>query len=452
MSIRRTAITLLAVAAALMAPGVALAAHRTDVLHACALGKLTLRLKTSHAEHASVPSSLVGNARTIVARELAELRATADGVCPAGARASVRAQAGRLRALYNHGSRSRARSSLRHLLAAVRARVRARAHKTSPGPRAHAAGTGCESETSSHVRPFSESGAADDLALARAAQLSGDEAGAREALKDAEQAFTAWASAGAGGAQSAGDWLAVAAAAQMLGLEGIANTAIARAGTIARDTLDQCEKLDRCTVTPAQARALARALTFAMMLGIDQPSDTSMVTALLEAAQELQSGKTPNGCEEWTLSAQMSGSDGWDLRWGPGTFRVDRKAGVVQDAPSVGAGWPGELAAWSGPCLENGVDVGTGNMPAAPFHFNISGTATRTGLSLRMTASDANVTIAVEGPAGCHLVAELGQWFVNELLKAPFPVELSVAEGQRTSSFQYSTEGGTFTATATRVS
>ncbi len=448
MPIRRALIALFVAAATLLAPSVAAASNRDGALRACAAGKLKLHLNVSRAE-TSAAGGPAGTAATVVKAELAELQAAANGVCPSSASASVRAQAKHLLSLYRHGSRANAHRTLRRLLAAFRTHAR----KSSRGPRARVAMGGCEFEGSVHVHPGEAPGVAADLAAARAAQQGGDAAGAREALSAADRAYEKWVQAGAGGAQSAGDWLAIAAAAQMLGLEGVANNAIAHADRIGTEALEQCEKLDPCSLTPTSARGLLRTVTFAMLLGIETPGDEQALSPLLEAAQEVLNGRTPNGCEQWSLTARLTASDGWSFNWGPGAFRVNRKTGVIADAPGAGAGWPGEVAAFSGPCTENGAVVGSGTVPAVPFHFNISGSVTASGFSLAMQSSDAHIAVSVIGPPGCHFLGELGEEFVNAFLTSPFPVELSVSPGQTSASLVLPLEeNAAITVTATRTS
>jgi hypothetical protein len=446
MPIRRTVIALLAVAVTLLLPSLAVAANPGGALRACAAGKLKLRLDVAAAEKPT--GALAGVAPALLSTERSELQAAASGVCPRSAPASARAQAKHLLSLYRHGSRATARRALKHLLASFRAT----AHRTANGPRAHAAVVGCEFDGSVHVHPQEAPGVAADLAAAQAAQRGGDAAGAREAMSAAEHAYEKWAAGGAGGAQSAGDWLAVAAAAQMLGLEGLANSAIARADRIGTEALQACEKLDRCSLTPASARSLLRTVAFAMLLGVETPGDEAVLAPLLEAAQEVLAGQTPNGCEQWSLTGKLTASDGWSFTWGPGSFRVNRKTGVIQNAPGVGTGWPGEIASWTGPCTENGAVVGSGTVPAVPFHYTISGSVTASAFSLTVQSNDAQITISVIGPPACQALGALGQQFVNALLTSPFPVELPVSAGQTSATFSVPLEEGaalTFTATRT---
>ena len=447
MPIRRTIVALVVSAVTLLLPAVALASSRAGALRACAAGKVQLKLDVSAAEKPGA-GQLMGIVSALATAELAELRAAAAGVCPRSAPASVRAQAKHLLSLYRRGSRSRARGALRRLLAANRAH----AHKSARSPLARIASVGCEFDGTVHVHPREAPGVAADLAAAQAAQQGGDATGAREAINAAERAYERWVAAGAGGAQSAGDWLAVAAGAQMLGLEALADNAIARADRIGREALEACEKLDPCSLTPASAQGLLRTVAFAMLLGVDAPADEAVLAPLLEAAQEVLSGQTPNGCEQWSLSAKLTASDGWSFSWGPGAFRVNRKTGVIQDAPSVGAGWPGEVAAFSGPCTENGIVVGNGSVPATPFHFSIAGSVTSGGFLLTLRSTDANVSISVIGPPACHFLGELGQQFVNAFV-SDFEMELPVTPGQTTASLVLPLEeGAAITLTATRTS
>lgn len=447
MPIRRTIVALLASAVTLLLPGIALASSHPGALRACTTGKLKLRLDVSAAEKAT-GGETASTTSALAGTELAELRAAADSVCPRSAPAASRAQAKHLLSLYRHGSRSRARSALRRLLAANRTR----AHKSTRAPLARIASVGCEFDGGVHVHPGQAPGVAADLAAAAAAQQGGDATGAREAINAADRAYERWTSSGAGGAQSAGDWLAVAAAAQMLGLEAVADNAIARADRIGKEALEACEKLDRCSLAPASAQSLLRTVALAMLLGVETASDEQVLAPLLEAAQEVLAGQTPNGCEQWSLTERLTLSDGWGFSWGPGSFLVNRKTGVIADAPGVGAGWPGEVAAFSGPCTENGVVVGNGSVPATPFHFSIAGSVTSGGFLLTLRSTDASVSISVIGPPACHFLGELGQQFINAFV-SDFEMELPVTPGGTTASLVLPLEeGAAITLTATRTS
>ncbi len=447
MPLRRTVFALLATALTLLVPGVAAASRPGGALRACAAGRLTLHLDVANAEKPGA-EELTSIAPALVNTELAELRSAANGICPRSAPASVRAQVKHLLSLYRHGSRANARRDLKHLLAAFRTHAR----KSSRGPRARTAVIGCEFDGSVHVHPQEAPDVASDLAAAQAAQQGGDAAGAREAINAADRAYEKWAEAGAGGAQSAGDWLAVAAGAQLLGLEGVADRAIARADRIGREALEQCEKLDRCSLTPASAQSLLRTVAFAMLLGVDTAGDEQILQPLLEAAQEVLGGQTPNGCEQWSLTAKLTAPDGWSFSWGPGAFRVNRKTGAIQDAPSVGAGWPGEVAAFSGPCTENGVVVGSGSVPAVPFHFNISGSVNAAGFALALRSTDAQITVSVIGPPACQFLGQLGQQLVNAFI-GDFETELPVSPGQTSASLVLPLEeNGSITVSANRTS
>jgi hypothetical protein len=447
MPIRRTIIALLASALTLLLPGIALASPHAGALRACAAGKLKLRLDVSAAQKAA-GGELASTVSMLAGTELAELQGAADSVCPRSAPAASRAQAKHLLSLYRHGSRARARNALRHLLSANRVH----AHKSARSPLARLASVGCEFDGTVHVHPGEAPGVAADLAAAAAAQQGGDATGAREAMNAADRAYERWVAGGAGGAQSAGDWLAVAAGAQMLGLEALADGAIAHADRIATEALQACEKLDRCSLTSASAQSLLRTVAFAMLLGVETASDEQVLAPLLEAAQEVLAGNTPNGCEQWSLTARLTLSDGWGFSWGPGAFLVNRKTGVIADAPGVGAGWPGEVAAFSGPCTENGVVVGNGSVPAVPFHFNISGSVTPSGFALTLQSTNAHISVSVSGPPACQLLGLFGEQFVNAFLNSPVPAELPVTPGQTTASLVLPLEeNAAITVTATRT-
>ncbi len=459
MRIRTTPTTVLCALAALSSASVASASPTGAVLRNCSAGKVKLALNVSGADGAPSAGSVTGSAPSIVKLQLAEAASTAKGACQGDARASVRATAARIASLYRHGQRTRARRLLAQLLAGLRgsprgpangSRHRKRAHRASSTPRARAA-SGCSFDGTAHVSLHDVDGVADDLAAAAAAQLVGDELGAQEAIDAARDDFAEWVKEGAGGAQSAGDWISVAAAAQWLGSEGIADEAMGRARTAAREALNASEKLGACSVTADDAPCVMRALTVAMLLGADNAGDVETVKGLLEAAAEQGRGSAPSGCEEWSLSVSVTGSNGPAMTWGPAAFTVNRKAGTIQDASGVGGGWPGEISSETGPCYEDGTQVGTGTLSGSSFHFNITGQVMETGFLLKLASSDNHVTISVSGPPACQALGGLGELFVNAFLGAPFPVYLPLSPGQTNVDTQEGSGEATFHEVASHI-
>jgi hypothetical protein len=195
-----------------------------------------------------------------------------------------------------------------------------------------------------------------------------------------------------------------------------------------------------------------RALTAAILLGAESSGDIETVQGLLEGLAEQGTGSAPSGCEEWSLSVSIAGSSGPAMTWGPAAFTVNRKAGTVQDGPGVGGGWPGEIPSTSGPCYENGTQVGVGTLSGSAFHFNISGTVKETGLLLELTSSDSHVSIGVSGPPACQALGGLGEMFVNAFLQAPFPVYLPLSPGQTSVDTQEGSGEATFNEVASRIS
>lgn len=458
MRTRTTLTTILCALGTLSSASVAAASPASAVLHACSAGKVKLALNVSAADGAPSAGAATGSASSVVKLQLAEAATTAGQACQGSARGSVRAAAARISSLYRHGQRARARRLLAQLLAGLRrppskpaagSRRRGKAHRASSTVRARAA-SGCSFDGAVHVSLHDVDGVSDDLAAAAAAQLVGDEAGAEEAIDAAREDFAEWVKEGAGGAQSAGDWISVAAAAQWLGSEAIADEALGRARTAAREALDAGEKLGACTVTADDAPCVIRALTAAMLLGADNAGDVETVKGLLEAAAE--HGKGTPTCEEWSLSVAITGPNGPAMTWGPAAFTVNRKAGTIQDASGVGGGWPGEIASETGPCYEDGTQVGTGTLSGSSFHFNITGQVLESGFLLQLASSDNHVTISVSGPPACQALGGLGELFVNAFLGAPFPVYLQLSPGQTSVDTQEGSGEATFHEVANRIS
>jgi hypothetical protein len=437
--------TFLAVLALLAWSAPAGAQPISAALHSCSAGKVRLGLAIARAQAAP---SVAGaeRASAVVKLQLAEAAATARGICQGQAGASVRRQLARALSLYRRGRRAQARRLLAQVLAAVRSAAHSKPAHGASRQRARAA-SGCSFDGTVHVSMRDAAGVADDLALAAAAQRAGDNRLADEALGSARADFAEWVAEGANGAQSMGDWISIAAAAQWLGDEQLADEALGRARSAARDALNAAEKLDGCSVTASDAPCIVRALTAAMLLGADTPADLEAVKAPLEAA--LKGGAT--GCEEWSLSVSIKGANGAGIDWGPAALVVNRTKGTIADAPGVGAGWPGQVPAETGPCEENGVPVGTGSLSAATFHFHVAGKVTSAGFLVEMTSADNHVSISASGPPACQALAGLAELFVNSFLQAPFPVYIQLAPGQTSFSNQETSGEATFQESASRV-
>jgi hypothetical protein len=419
-------------------------------------GRATLALNVSGADSAPAANSVTGSAPSIVKLQLAEAAGAAKQTCQGDSRAKVRTAAARITSLYRHGQRPRARRLLARLLAEIHGSAHGSpspgpAHGASRGPAAHAA-SGCSFDGTVHVSLRDVDGVSDDLAAAAAAQAIGDERGADEALAAARQDFAEWVNEGAGGAQSAGDWMSVATAAQWLGSETIADEAMEHARAAAREALDAGEKLGACSMTKDDAPCVMRALMAAILLGAENSEDIETVKGLLEGVAAQGASNALSGCEEWSLSVSIAGSSGPAMTWGPAAFTVNRRAGTIQDAPGVGGGWPGEIPSTTGPCYENGTQVGVGTLSGSAFHFNISGTVKETGFLLELTSSDSHASISVSGPPACQTLGGLGEMFVNAFLQAPFPVYLPLSPGQTSIDTQDGSGEDTFHEVASRIS
>lgn len=452
MKIRGSATTMLVTLGALASPAAAPATPATAALHDCAAGTVKLALNVTAADDAPSAGSQAGSAASTVALQLGEAASAAKGVCQGSARASVRDRATEIESLYRRGDRARARRALGQLLAGLRtsargSHLRRRGHGASRRALARTAG-GCSFDGSVQVSLRDVDGVADELAAAAAAQRIGDEHAADEAIGAAREDFAEWVREGAGGAQSAGDWMSVAAAAQWLGSEQIADEALARARTAAREALNTAEKLGACSASVDDAPCVMRAMTAAILLGAESSSDEETVKQLLEALTE---GGASGGCEEWSLSVSITGSSGLGMSWGPAAFVVNRKAGTIADAPSVGGGWPGEIPSQTGPCYENGTQVGTGTLSGSSFHFDISGKVLESGFLLELASSDNHVGIAVSGPPACQALGQLGETFVNAFLQAPFPVYLQLSPGQTSVDTQEGSGESTLHEVAERI-
>jgi hypothetical protein len=59
----------------------------------------------------------------------------------------------------------------------------------------------------------------------------------------------------------------------------------------------------------------------------------------------------PPGCEEWSFTMKLTDDEtGWGITWGTGSFRVNRKTGVIEGSQlaGLGPGWPGIVGNWNG--------------------------------------------------------------------------------------------------------
>jgi len=378
-----------------------------------------------------------------------ELSARGD-VCGARASARVEAAARAIEQAAAQGDRATAKRLLRSLLASLQRRSPA-VHRVP----AVAVAT-CPVDDKAKV-DAKDSGAADGVRAAAAAQKAGDAAGAAAAMDSARAAYGKWA--GKAGS-TPGDFASMARGAQQLGLEGLGQDLLDKGRKAAEGNVEKAKKIDRCTASAKDMGCQLRATAVAQLFGGEGASPADL-GATSQAVQDRLEGKLPDGCEEWSFemkwTTQIEGGDTWTMRWGPGRFRVSRRGGTIDgsQAGGYGPGWGGIIGNATGRCTETTdegtIDHGPATLTGGAFRYSINGSVSETGMVVEVASEDAHVSVTGPSAEGCQLLAGLGDWFINLFVKGPFPIEFELSPDDRSAQFSFSDAGTSFEASIRRV-
>ncbi len=378
-----------------------------------------------------------------------ELGARGD-VCGAHASARVEAAARAIEQAAARGDRATAKRLLRFLLASLKRRA----------PAVHRAPTvalaSCPIDDKAKV-DAKDSGAADGLRAAGAAQKAGDAGGVAQALKAAQSSYGKWA---AKSGSTPGDFASMARGAQQLGLEGLTEELIDKGRKAAEANVEQAKKFDRCTASVKDMGCQLRATAVAQLFG-GEGASTDDLGATSQAIEERLEGKLPDDCEEWvfemTWTTQIENGSTWKLKWGPGRFRVSRRGGTLDGshAAGYGPGWGGIIGNATGRCIEESdagtIDHGPASFTGGAFRYSIGGSVTDTGLVVEVASEDAKVNVTSPPNEICQLLGQLGKYVIDLLVKGPLPIEFELGPNDRSAQFSSSEDGTTFEASIRRV-
>jgi hypothetical protein len=386
------------------------------------------------AAAAATPSGSGATVGTAQALQLeSSLRSGGGNLCTTRASAAVQSKLAAIASLYRT-NRSAAHQELVTLLAEIKSGT---IHTRRLASARRAEGGLCP-DVSSTISVSGATQATADLSAAATAQAGGDTAGESDASAAATSAFAQWAASS--GATSIGDWIAIAQAAQALGDDSLADSALDHARSAAEDAVKKATPADPCKATPSELNCFIQANAIAQMLG---------ATGTPDLAKALDCGET------WSFTMVMSGeSDGGTFgtfTWKEGRFVVNRTAGTITDA-NANAKSPGWLGAAGGTysCHGEGLPSESGTVSPFTFHYKLTGRIIGTKFIVQAPSSDFNLPNPFHGQA-CHALATLGVEVINSFVKAGIPLEFTVAPGQTTSTFSINSGGSTFHATITKL-
>ena len=379
-------------------------------------------------------------------------------VCSLPATAAVKAQLAVIQRLASSGQTAASRALFRKLLAQIAARP---TRNTAARHPATVKGTPCPADKKVKVKLKNADKVGDYLNAAAAAQKAGDQAGAAAATAAAQVAYETWATGDKTGASSVGDYIALAQGSIKLSGDAGATVALLdKARQTAATDLTKASKVDRCTASVKDADCLGSAEAMAELVGASDSLDISAAQEIMSAIQDRLEHRTPpDGCEEWSFTMRIVDheSSDWTIVWGPGRFRVNRKAGTLDGSQlaGYGPGWPGIIGAMNGECIETTpdgtTDYGPVTMAGVGFHYAIDGTVTDTGFELNVSSSDAHVSIDAPSEPICQGLAQLGEEFVNSFIAGPFPIDFDLADGQTSATYSESDDTMDISATIARV-
>ncbi len=432
---------------ALAALGAAAPAHAAVACRASAQPRFDIAAAAATPAVAGKKAPPLGRAG---AQKLArELSARGD-ICGARASARVEAAARAIEQAAARGDRATAKRLLRSLLASLQRRSPA-VHRAP----ALALAT-CPIDDKAKV-DAKDSGAGDSLRAAAAAQKAGDAAGAAQAMDGARAAYGKWA--GKAGS-TPGDFASMARGAQQLGMEGLGQDLIDKGRKAAEANVEKAKKIDRCTASAKDMGCQLRATAVAQLFGGEGASSADL-GATSQAIEDRLEGKLPDGCEEWSFemkwTTQLEGGGTWTMRWGPGRFRVSRRGGTIDgsQAGGYGPGWGGIIGNATGRCTETTdegtIDHGPATFTGGGFRYSINGSVSETGMVVEVASEDAKVSVSGPSAAVCQLLAGIADYFVNAIVKGPFPIEFELGPDDRSAQFSSSTAESSMEATIRRV-
>lgn len=273
-----------------------------------------------------------------------------------------------------------------------------------------------------------------DLKAAATAQKAQDNSAAAQATAAAQKDFDSYV--GGLSPASAGDYIAIAQAAQALGSSQTESAALANARNAAAAALKALTPKDPCKATKAELDCWAQANMLAQMLGI--PDNVDLM-------------KKVNCTQLWSFSMRVIVKNPlvlgrWQLTWSGAIMKVGPGVTIT---PS-----PGQPNGGVGVVFGGKLTCGTGNshsvttISQSSFRFTVDGT--KVGNSFDLTISSPSIVIHSSGVGvGCHLSAQVGNAYAAQL--RTLHVTVPVPPGQRLVTFTPANSGGTTTITLRRI-
>lgn len=328
-------------------------------------------------------------------------------VCRTNASRPVRLALRRVARAY----RQRGRAAGRRQLAVAYAVIRREAAHSQARTRGRTVMSPCSRVTAKGDDPR-DSGVSDYVAAAAAAQKAGDTAATSAAIKRAEGALTTYGKRRMSDSTSTlGDMAAIAMVADQLGMDGLKNDAMDTARTHAAADVEATKKFSRCLADLRDVDCALKAIQAVQLLGADEGSagETQQAGDLAASVARRVNNDLDDGCEKWEFNGELhSDANGWKVRWLRAQFMIDRRAAGTPlsgiDDLEVRRGW---IDSWTSPCMENGVQVGTGSLTGGPFTYELTGAATATSIELNAVSPDA-VASGSADESFCDGVAKLG--------------------------------------------
>lgn len=259
-----------------------------------------------------------------------------------------------------------------------------------------------------------------EIGIAQKAQALGYNDIADTAIAKAVTIATDWANSGADGqASSIPDWMGVTAKLELIGADqGAIDKARASMTKAAQDAYDQYN-LSACRATIESITCFLKAAQFMAATGAEPASFAKDVAYQVSTARTIKQGKDdPCPVEKYLLriTSDSKGGDGQNSHIDTGLIHLTVRDGRITSADRG----PLVISSGRGTCWvkdENDVwqRVGEGTLTGGSFPYRVSGTDDGTLLHVRL-AQKAKVSAQIGGDLGCQTMAALAVGLLNEFL------------------------------------
>jgi len=431
--------------------------------HASALCNSSATVDLNIGAAAGVPAMKGDSLSTFGAdrakQQAAMLTAGGGSICQSKPSAATGRALAKVDALLKSGKRAQADALLKQTLAQLEndaKKEKGRRAFVERAPRVEAAG-GCPDQ-SAHVS-MKIKGVSDNLAVAQKALEAKDNQLAEQAMGNARAALKAWVQSPDNGVSTVGDWLRVLKGAEQLDAGQVITYANGRVRGQANADVAKAAQFDKCTVKKGDFDCWVKTIATAQLVGSFQEEQLKTAQDFGKAIEDRLKHVAPNGCEEWTFTmtgttVMKNSGDVWTVKWGPGKFRVNREAGLLDGSYQAGyvpdGGWPGIIGSATDSCIETTdagqINRGPATITGGAFHYKIDGTVDDSQIQVTASSDDANVTVTAPPDLGCQVLAGLAQLFLTGFVRSGIPVVFDVTRTQEQATFGYSDETGSLEA------